>query len=104
MMDADINTIDLFATRVRQMILHYRELRTRCDELQVMIDGQAETIRQMKDDIKMLENDNKTLKLAKMIAITDNDMEYAQKKIARLIRDVNKCITLISGDDEEKED
>ncbi len=31
-----------------------------------------------------------------MIEISDGDMENAQKRISKLIRDVNKCITLIS--------
>ena len=35
-------------------------------------------------------------KLARMVAITDGDMEAAQKRVSQLIRDVNKCIALIS--------
>jgi hypothetical protein len=34
--------------------------------------------------------------MAKMIEITDGDMEAAKKRIAGLIREVNKCITLLS--------
>jgi len=33
---------------------------------------------------------------ARMIEISDTDMESAQKRIARLIREVNRCITLLS--------
>ena len=31
-----------------------------------------------------------------MLEVTDGDMEGAQKRVAKLIRDVNKCITLLS--------
>ena len=34
--------------------------------------------------------------MAKMIEISDRDLEGAQKRLAKLIRDVNKCITLLS--------
>jgi hypothetical protein len=34
--------------------------------------------------------------MAKMMTISDSDMETTQKRIAKLIRDVNKCITLLS--------
>jgi hypothetical protein len=34
--------------------------------------------------------------MAKMIEITDGDLEGAQKRLSKLIRDVNKCITLLS--------
>ena len=41
------------------------------------------------------ESDYDSLKMAKMMTISDNDMEATQKRIAKLIRDVNKCITRI---------
>jgi hypothetical protein len=34
--------------------------------------------------------------MARMLEITDGDLEGAKKRIAKLIRDVNKCITLLS--------
>lgn len=36
------------------------------------------------------------LKLAKMLTVTDGDLEVAKKRVAGLVRDVNKCITLLS--------
>ena len=45
---------------------------------------------------KRLRGDYNSLKMAKMIEITDGDMESAQKRLSKLIRDVNKCITMIS--------
>lgn len=32
-----------------------------------------------------------------MMTISDADMEATQKRVAKLIRDVNKCITLLSN-------
>ena len=40
--------------------------------------------------------DYECLKMARMIEVTDGDVEGAQKRISKLIRDVNKCITLLS--------
>jgi len=34
--------------------------------------------------------------MAKMVETTDGDMESAQKRLSKLIRDVNRCITLLS--------
>lgn len=34
--------------------------------------------------------------MAMMMTISDADIETTQKRIAKLIRDVNKCITLLS--------
>ena len=40
--------------------------------------------------------DYNALMTARMIEISDTDMESAQKRIAKLIREVNRCITLLS--------
>ena len=38
----------------------------------------------------------KTLKTAKMLEVSEGDMEAAKARLAKLIRSVNKCITLLS--------
>ena len=53
-------------------------------------------IEKLEAQLKQARNDYNSLKMAKMIEISDSDMENAQKRISKLIRDVNKCITLIS--------
>lgn len=53
-------------------------------------------IEKLEAQLKQARNDYNSLKMAKMIEISDGDMENAQKRISKLIRDVNKCITLIS--------
>ena len=42
------------------------------------------------------QKDYDRLKTAKMLEVTDTDVESAQKRLQKLIRDVNKCITLLS--------
>lgn len=42
-------------------------------------------------------HDYDTLKMAKMLQLTDGDLDTAKKRINKLIRDVNKCITVLSG-------
>ena len=37
--------------------------------------------------------------MVKMLQVTDGDIETARKRINRLIKDVNKCITLMSGEE-----
>lgn len=95
-MDAKAKSIDLFTTRVRQMILQYNELKEQNSTLNATIDEQAARISKLEAQIVQMRNDYNSLKMARMVEITDGDMESAQKKLAKLIRDVDKCITLIS--------
>ena len=95
-MDSNEKTLNTFATRVRQMILQYAELKKENDELYTLVDRREKEIKQLQEELSQAEADYNSLKMAKMLEVTDGDMEGAQKRVAKLIRDVNKCITLLS--------
>lgn len=95
-MSANEKIINTFATRVRQMILKFEEIEKENDELYAMIDERDSKIKELEAKLTQAEHDYSSLKMAKMMTISDRDMETTQKRIAKLIRDVNKCITLLS--------
>ena len=88
--------ITLFTTRVRQMILQYQEMKKENAELYGMVDERDARIKQLENQLKEAQNDYQTLKTARMIEVTDGDVNKAKDRIAKLIRDVNKCMTLLS--------
>lgn len=96
MMDANEKILNTFATRVRQMILRYESV---CEEnaaLRRQIEERDGRIGQLEAELEKAKVDYKSLMTARMIEISDTDMEDAQKRISKLIREVNKCITLLS--------
>ena len=95
-MNANEKTLNTFATRVRQMILQYEEIKKENNELYDLVDRREKEIAKLEAQLKQAQSDYNSLRIAKMIEISDGDMEGAQKRISKLIRDVNKCITLIS--------
>ena len=95
-MDANEKTLNAFTTRVRQMILQYTETKKENAELYAMVDERDSRIRELEAKLDQARRDYEMLKMAKMLEITDGDMESVQKRVSRLIRDVNKCITLLS--------
>lgn len=95
-MNANEKILDTFATRVRQMILQYEELKKENDELYTLVDRREQEIKQLQRELNQAHDDYNVLKMAKMLEVTDGDMETAQKRVSKLIRDVNKCITLLS--------
>lgn len=96
-MSADEKTINTFATRVRQLILEFGKLKQENAELYEMVDGRDAQIKALQEKLSQAEHDYNSLKMAKMMTISDADMEATQKRVAKLIRDVNKCITLLSN-------
>ena len=95
-MDNTEKTITLFTTRVRQLILQFNEVKKENQELYDMVGQRDDEIKQLKAQLTQTQNDYNSLKMAKMLEITDGDLETAQKRVAKLIREVNKCITLLS--------
>ena len=95
-MNANEKVLNTFATRVRQMILQYEEVKKENTDLCELVGKRDKEIEKLEAQLKQARNDYNSLKMAKMIEMSDGDMENAQKRISKLIRDVNKCITLIS--------
>ena len=87
-----------FQTRVRQMILRFQELKKEGDELRAVIAKNEQDMKQLQAKLTQAENDYQSLKMAKMMEITDGDLESAKARVAKMIREVNKCITILSGE------
>lgn len=88
--------INTFATRVRQMLLQYNALKKENVSLRKEVMKRDAEIADLKAELELWQTEYDNLKLTKMLEITDGDMETAQKRVAKLIRDVNKCITMLS--------
>lgn len=95
-MDANERLINTFATRVRQMLLQYADMRKENAELYAMIDEKDKKIKELQTQLARIQHEYDILKMAKMLQVTDGDIDTARKRVNKLIRDVNKCITLLS--------
>lgn len=96
-MEANLEIINTFATRVRQLILKNRDLRKESSDLHALLDERDKEIEALKAQVEKLQRDYDSLKFAKMLQLTDGDIDTARKRVNKLIRDVNKCITVLSG-------
>lgn len=91
-------TIATFETRMRQLILRFQELKKENEELSAVIEKNAQDIKQLQERLEQGQNDYNSLKMAKMIEITDGDLDGAKERLSKLIRDVNKCIAILSDE------
>ena len=97
-MNPNEKAISTFETRVRQMILRFQELKKENQELYSIVEKNEQAIKDLQDKLTQADNDYNSLKMAKMIEITDGDLEGAKARISKMIREVNKCITILSGE------
>ena len=91
-------TLTTFETRVRQMLLRFQELKKENEELYQMVEKSEQNISSMQEKLAQTEKDYNALKMAKMMEITDGDLQGAKNRLAKLIREVNKCIAVL-GDE-----
>ena len=95
-MASDEHTLSVFQTRVRQMLLHYQQLKKENEELYAMVDQAERETRGLRAELERKEQEYDTLKMMKMLEVSDTDLDATKNRLARLIRDVNKCITILS--------
>ena len=91
-------TLADFETRVRQMILQFQELKKENGRLQALVEEQATEIEELKARVTQADNDYNSLKMARMLEITDGNLEEAKERLAKMIRQVNKCIAILSDE------
>ena len=86
----------LFETRVRQLILRYKELETENQQLYAMVDEKEQALKLVTAENEKLRNDYANLKMAKMIEINSKELGEAKSRVSKLIREVDKCIALLN--------
>ena len=64
--------------------------------LHVQLQKDEQEIVSLKSKLAQADNNYNSLKMAKMMEITDGDLESAKARVSKMIRDVNKCISILS--------
>ena len=95
-MTAEERTIALFSTRVRQLMLQYKRVVEENEQLRKRLEQVEEEQKVLQEQLQGRQEDYDSLMTAKMLQVSEGDMEAAKARLAKLIRSVNKCITLLS--------
>jgi predicted RNase H-like nuclease (RuvC/YqgF family) len=99
-MGSDNQSLTTFETRVRQMILRFQELKKENEDLQALVEKNGRDIQDLQAKLTQADHDYNSLKMAKMMEITDGDLEGAKARLTKLIRDVNRCIAILSDEEQ----
>lgn len=97
-MAQNANVLATFQTRVRQLILRFQEMKKENEELYAMVADNERKIAVLEAQLAQKERDYQSLKMARMLEISDNDLKDSKERLAHLIREVNKCIAVLSDE------
>ena len=100
-MNPNEKAIATFETRIRQMILRFQELKKENEDLHALVEKNEQDIKTLQARLTQADNDYQSLKMAKMMEITDGDLESAKARVAKMIREVNKCIAILNDEQEQ---
>ena len=99
-MSSNNQSLTTFETRARQMILRFQELKKENEHLLALVEKNGQDIQDLQAKLTQADHDYNSLKMAKMMEITDGDLEGAKARLTKLIRDVNKCIAILSDEEQ----
>ncbi|MBP5381040.1 MAG: hypothetical protein J6Y39_04850 [Bacteroidaceae bacterium] len=84
-------------TRVRQLLLQDKGLQEKYRALEEQIAARDKQIGELLFQNQELEKQYSTLKVAKMLELSDSDTRNARQRINHLMREVDKCIALLKA-------
>ncbi len=100
-MSSNEQMIAVFQTRVRDLLERFKQSQQPNADLLTQVEKTEQDISDLRAQLAQADNDYKALKMAKMIEITDGDIESAKNRIGQLVRDINKCIAILSDEQEQ---
>ena len=96
MTDLEQNLLIDFKHKVKKMIAKHEMLKQEKDQLLGKFGGLEETIYQLRQENRLLEQKYENLKLAKMLVASDDDNKDAKNRVQKLVREIDKCIALLN--------
>ena len=98
MTSEDTQLVKLLETRVRQLILRNQELQKQNAQLWQQVTDDDARIQDLAEENKQLTAQYADLKTARMLQLSDNDTRNAKQRIAKLVRDIDKCIAILKAE------
>lgn len=96
MTEEDKKLLHTFEGKLRQLLFLYEELQKENLSLRKAVEAKDAEIAELKNNWKDLEARYINLKNARIISINDNDLRDTKQRLAKLVREVDKCIALLN--------
>jgi len=99
MTDDERRQLKNFEAKVRQLISQYQTVQKENSDLYTELDRKDEEISRLKVELAQCERNYSNLKIAKMIEISDSELKNAKQRISQMVREVNKCIKILTSEE-----
>ncbi len=103
MTEVDEIVIRNFESKLSRLMDAYTQVSEENLQLREQLGRQSAELDKAREQYAILEKSYSDLKLAKIISATDSEIGDTQKRLSKLVREVDKCIALLNASG-QKED
>lgn len=96
MTEAGKKLLSTFEARLRHLIYLHDELKRENNGLKQLLEEQKEENDKILEEFKKLKTDYINLKTATTISLNGSDVKETKLRLSKLVREVDKCITLLN--------
>ena len=96
MTEEDKRLINTFEGKLRHLMFLYDELKKENVSLRQLLSQKEAELARLENSRKELEEQYTNLKMARIISINDSELRDTKQRLARLVREVDKCIALLN--------
>ncbi len=97
MTEEEERQLNIFEARLRHFLYQYDLLKQKNESLRQELLQKEETIKTLEARCLQTETDYANLKAARIISINDDESRDTKQRLARLVREIDKCIALLNG-------
>lgn len=97
MSDKGNNLLSIFEARLRQLMFRCDKLKKEKEDLLDILAAKEQTLDKLQQDYEKLKANYADLKQARVMSITNTDVDDTKKRLSRLVREIDKCLALLNG-------
>ncbi len=97
MTEEERRQLNTFEAHARHFLYLYDRLKQKNEELNRELRQKNEEIKALETRCQQAEADYANLKAARIISINDDESRDTKQRLARLVREIDKCIALLNG-------
>ncbi len=103
MTEVDEIVIENFESKLNRLMDAYTQLAAENTALREQLSQQSVELDKVREQYAELTDSYSNLKLAKIISVNDSEIGDTQRRLSKLVREVDKCIALLNAS-EQKDD
>lgn len=85
-----------FEAKVRTLVEKYSALKRENDDLYALVDERDKQIQALTAEKQQADNTLANYKAGRMLEISSGDIEEGRRRVAAMIREIDKCIALLN--------